>query len=217
MRELNWYCSDVQVRGAYPAYAKSIWKKYNCTLVTEPGDDAILAEGRVDFYTFSYYMSSAQSADPAQKTGEGNLVGGLKNPYLKASDWGWQIDPKGLRYTLNELYDRYEIPLMVVENGLGAYDKIEEDGTINDGYRIDYLREHIKEMKLAVEDGVDLMGYTPWGCIDLVSASTGEMAKRYGFIFVEKYDDGTGSLARRKKRSFDWYKKVIASNGEDLD
>ena len=217
MRELNWYCSDVQVRGAYPAYAKSIWKKYNCTLVTEPGDDAILAEGRVDFYTFSYYMSSAQSADPAQKTGEGNLVGGLKNPYLKASDWGWQIDPKGLRYTLNELYDRYEIPLMVVENGLGAYDKIEEDGTINDGYRIDYLREHIKEMKLAVEDGVDLMGYTPWGCIDLVSASTGEMAKRYGFIFVEKYDDGTGSLARRKKKSFDWYKKVIASNGDDLD
>jgi 6-phospho-beta-glucosidase len=184
--------------------------------VTEPGDDAILAEGKVDFYTFSYYMSSAQSADPAQKAGEGNLVGGLKNPYLKASDWGWQIDPKGLRFTLNELYDRYEIPLMVVENGLGAYDKIEEDGSINDDYRIDYLRLHIEEMKKAVEDGVDLMGYTPWGCIDLVSASTGEMAKRYGFIYVEKYDDGTGTLNRRKKKSFDWYKKVIATNGDDL-
>jgi 6-phospho-beta-glucosidase len=161
-------------------------------------------------------MSSTQSADPAQKKGEGNLVGGLSNPYLKASDWGWQIDPKGLRYTLNELYDRYQIPLMVVENGLGAFDKIEEDGTINDSYRIDYLRQHIEQMIGAVEDGVDLMGYTPWGCIDLVSASTGEMAKRYGFIYVEKYDDGTGTLARRKKASFDWYKKVIASNGEDL-
>ena len=146
----------------------------------------------------------------------GNIVGGLSNPYLKASDWGWQIDPKGLRYTLNELYDRYQIPLMVVENGLGAFDKIEEDGTINDSYRIDYLRQHIEQMIGAVEDGVDLMGYTPWGCIDLVSASTGEMAKRYGFIYVEKYDDGTGTLARRKKASFDWYKKVIASNGEDL-
>ena len=216
MREMNWYCSDVQIRGAYPAYAKKIWKKYNCELVTEPGDEEILREGKVDFYTFSYYMSSTQSADPAQKKGEGNLVGGLSNPYLKASDWGWQIDPKGLRYTLNELYDRYQIPLMVVENGLGAFDKIEEDGTINDSYRIDYLRQHIEQMIGAVEDGVDLMGYTPWGCIDLVSASTGEMAKRYGFIYVEKYDDGTGTLARRKKASFDWYKKVIASNGEDL-
>ena len=216
MREMNWYCSDVQVRGAYPAYAKKIWKKYNCELVTEPGDEEILREGKVDFYTFSYYMSSTQSADPAQKKGEGNLVGGLSNPYLKASDWGWQIDPKGLRYTLNELYDRYQIPLMVVENGLGAFDKIEEDGTINDSYRIDYLRQHIEQMIGAVEDGVDLMGYTPWGCIELVSASTGEMAKRYGFIYVEKYDDGTGTLARRKKASFDWYKKVIASNGEDL-
>ena len=106
--------------------------------------------------------------------------------------------------------------VMVVENGLGAYDKLEEDGSIQDDYRIDYLRDHIKEMKEAVKDGVDLMGYTPWGCIDLVSASTGEMAKRYGFIYVEKYDDGTGTLARRKKKSFDWYKEVIASNGENL-
>ena len=144
-------------------------------------------------------------------------MGGLKNPYLKASDWGWQIDPKGLRYTLNEIYARYQIPVMVVENGLGAYDKPEEDGSINDDYRIDYLRQHIAEMREAVKDGVDLMGYTPWGCIDLVSASTGEYAKRYGFIYVERYDDGTGDFSRRKKKSFDWYKKVIASNGEDLD
>ena len=147
---------------------------------------------------------------------DGNIIAGFKNPYLPSSDWGWQIDPQGLRYTLNEIYDRYRIPLMVVENGLGARDEIEPDGSINDDYRIDYLRQHIEQMIEAVKDGVDLMGYTPWGCIDLVSASTGEMAKRYGFIYVEKYDDGTGSLARRKKKSFDWYKKVIATNGEDL-
>ena len=127
------------------------------------------------------------------------------------------IDPKGLRYSLNELYDRYQIPLMVVENGLGAKDTSEEDGSIRDDYRIDYLRQHIQQMGEAVKDGVDLMGYTPWGCIDLVSASTGEYAKRYGFIYVERYDDGTGDFSRRKKKSFDWYKKVIASNGEDLD
>ena len=140
----------------------------------------------------------------------------MPNPYLKASEWGWQIDPKGLRYSLNELYDRYQIPLMVVENGLGAKDVIEEDGSINDDYRIDYLRQHIEQMAEAVKDGVDLMGYTPWGCIDLVSASTGEYAKRYGFIYVERYDDGTGDFSRRTKKSFDWYKKVIATNGEDL-
>lgn len=137
---------------------------------------------------------------------DGNLIAGLKNPYLKASDWGWQIDPQGLHYSLNEIYDRYQIPVMVVENGLGAYDKLEEDGSIQDDYRIDYLRDHIKEMKEAVKDGVDLMGYTPWGCIDLVSAPP-EKAKRYGFIYVEKYDDGTGTLARRKKKPSTGIKK----------
>ena len=215
MRDMNWYCSDVMVRGEYPAYSKSIWEKKGVSLKIEDGDLDILKEGTVDFYTFSYYMSNCVSTEQGAET-SGNLSGGLKNPYLKASDWGWQIDPEGLRYTLNEIYDRYRIPLMVVENGLGAYDKIEEDGTIDDGYRIDYLREHIAQMREAVRDGVDLMGYTPWGCIDLVSASTGEMAKRYGFIFVEKYDDGTGTLARRRKKSFDWYKNVIATNGEVL-
>ena len=148
---------------------------------------------------------------------DGNVVKSVKNPYLKTSDWGWQIDPLGLRITLNALYDRYQKPLFIVENGLGAKDKIEEDGTIQDDYRIDYLREHIKAMKDAIEDGVDLMGYTTWGCIDLVAASTGEMSKRYGFIYVDKDDQGNGTLERRKKKSFDWYKKVIESNGEVLD
>ncbi len=146
------------------------------------------------------------------------MMKGTINPYLKSSDWGWQIDPVGFRITLNEIYDRYQKPLFVVENGLGAYDKVEEDGSINDVYRIDYLRQHIKEMKKAVEiDGVDLLGYTTWAPIDLVSASTGEMSKRYGFIYVDKDDYGNGTLKRSKKKSFDWYKKVIATNGEDLD
>ena len=216
MRRMNWYCSDVQVRGEYPSYARRLWEENGVKIKIESGDPEILKEGTVDFYTFSYYMSNCTSADPEIDQSSGNIAGGAKNPYLPASEWGWQIDPQGLRYTLNEIYDRYRIPLMVVENGLGARDEIEPDGSINDDYRIDYLRQHIEQMIEAVRDGVDLMGYTPWGCIDLVSASTGEMAKRYGFIFVEKYDDGTGSLARRKKKSFDWYKKVIATNGEDL-
>ncbi len=217
MQMMNWFCSDVQVRGMYPYYADRFFEEHGIQVKMEPEDAGLLREGTVDFYTFSYYMSNCVSTDSANAQSSGNVMGGVKNPYLKASDWGWQIDPKGLRYTLNELYGRYQIPLMVVENGLGAYDKLEEDGSIHDDYRIDYMREHIRQMKEAVKDGVDLMGYTPWGCIDLVSASTGEMAKRYGFIYVDKYDDGTGDLSRRKKDSFYWYKKVIESNGEDLD
>ena len=216
MRSMNWYCSDVQVRGYYPSYAKSIWKELGITLEMLPGDEQILRDGTVDFYTFSYYMSTCATVSPDAEQVGGNLSMGHKNPYLKTSDWGWQIDPKGLRYSLNEIYDRYQIPLMVVENGLGAKDEKSEDGCIHDSYRIDYLRQHIEQMALAVQDGVDLMGYTPWGCIDLVSASTGEMAKRYGFIYVNKFDDGTGDLTREKKDSFFWYKKVIANNGADL-
>lgn len=215
MRLMNWYCGDVQVRGAYPAFAERIWEENGINIKMEEGDLDILLRGKVDFYTFSYYMSNCVSEDPNAEQTSGNITNGLKNPYLKASDWGWQIDPKGLRYTLNEIYDRYQIPLMVVENGLGAYDEV-VDGKIHDTYRIDYLKQHIEQMKEAVADGVDLMGYTPWGCIDLVSASTGEMAKRYGFIYVNKFDDGTGDLSRMKKDSFDWYKKVIATNGEEL-
>ena len=145
------------------------------------------------------------------------MFASAKNPYLTCSQWGWPIDPMGLRITLNALYDRYQKPLFIVENGLGAVDKPEKDGSIEDDYRIDYLRRHIEAMKDAVEtDGVDLMGYTPWGCIDLISASTGEMKKRYGFIYVDKDDTGAGTLNRMKKDSFYWYQKVIATNGEDL-
>ena len=215
-RRYNYYCTDVQARGAYPAYAKRMLKGLGVKLEVQPEDAEILKNGTVDFITFSYYMSSCQTAKD-MKGGEGNILGGVPNPNLPASDWGWQIDPKGLRYALNDLYDRYGLPLMVVENGLGAKDEIEADGSINDDYRIDYLRQHIEQMKEAVEDGVDLMGYTPWGCIDLVSASTGEYAKRYGMIYVRRYDDGTGDFARLKKKSFYWYQKVIATNGEDLD
>ncbi len=216
-RVMNYFCSDVQCRGYYPTYMNRYFREHGITVEKEPGDDEILRNGTVDFYTFSYYMSSCQTADPDKQAGAGNIISGVPNPYLKASEWGWQIDPKGLRYSLNEIYDRYQMPLMVVENGLGAKDVIEADGSINDDYRIDYLRQHIQQMGEAVADGVELMGYTPWGCIDLVSASTGEYAKRYGFIYVERYDDGTGDFSRRRKKSFDWYKKVIATNGEDLD
>lgn len=212
-RVLNWFCSDVQVRGEYPSYMNHYFKEHYIDLKISDEDKKVLKEGTVDFYTCSYYMSSCITTHDDDETVEGNLVGGVKNPYLEASAWGWQIDPDGLRYSLNEIYDRYQIPIMVVENGLGAYDTRSDDGRIHDSYRIDYLRSHIEAMENAVEDGVDLIGYTPWGCIDLVSASTGEMAKRYGFIYVNKFDDGTGDYSRERKDSFNWYKKVIASNG----
>ena len=214
---MNYFCSDVQCRGYYPTYMKRYFKENNIEVTMEPGDEEILKAGPVDFYTFSYYMSVCQTADPTKGAGEGNILGGVANPYLKASDWGWQIDPKGLRYSLNEIYDRYQIPVMVVENGLGAYDEIEADGSINDDYRIDYLRSHIEQMHEAILDGVDLIGYTPWGCIDLVAASTGEMIKRYGFVYVDVDNLGNGTYNRYKKDSFYWYKKVIASNGRKLD
>ncbi|MGG7173461.1 glycoside hydrolase family 1 protein [Clostridium neonatale] len=212
----NDLCGDVQVRGEYPFFAKRYFEENNIVLDITEEDKKILKEGTVDYYTFSYYMSNCESASGDEDKTSGNLLGGIKNPYLEASDWGWQIDPKGLRYTLNELYGRYNIPLMVVENGLGAFDKVEEDGSINDDYRIEYLKDHIIQMKEAVKDGVDLIGYTPWGCIDLVSASTGEMEKRYGFIYVDKDNAGEGTLDRKKKKSFEWYKNVIKTNGEEL-
>ena len=212
-----WFCSDVQVKGEYPFYAKSYFEKNNIHFTVEDGDLDLLRRGTVDLYTFSYYMSNCITTHKDTFETAGNLSGGFKNPYLDTSEWGWQIDPKGLRWTLRAIYDRYGIPMMVVENGLGAKDQKGEDGIVHDTYRINYLREHIRQMGLAIEDGVDLIGYTPWGCIDLVSASTGEMAKRYGFIYVNKFDDGTGDLSREKKESFYWYKRVIASNGECLD
>ena len=214
----NFFFIDVQSRGEYPPYALKFFEREGYEIGITEEDEKILAENPVDFISFSYYSSRLTSAEP-EKYGQtsGNAFATLKNPYLKASDWGWQIDPLGLRITLNELYDRYQKPLFIVENGLGAVDTPDENGVIDDQYRIDYLRAHIQAMKDAVEiDGVDLMGYTPWGCIDLVSASTGEMKKRYGFIYVDKDNEGKGTLKRSKKASFDWYKKVIASNGEEL-
>ena len=208
---------DVQARGYYPNYALKMFEREGINIGITTEDKEILKNNPVDFISFSYYQSRCASANPKMGMTDGNVVKSVKNPYLKASDWGWQVDPVGLRTVLNKIYARYNIPLMVVENGFGAFDVKEEDGSCHDPYRIDYLREHIKEMKKAVEeDGVDLMGYTPWGCIDLVSASTGEYAKRYGFIYVERYDDGTGDFSRREKKSFNWYKKVIETNGEDL-
>ena len=213
---INFFCGDVQVRGKYPGYIQRYFEENGITIRMEERDLEDIQKGVVDFYTFSYYMTTCVSADENKEKMGGNFMGGVKNPYLETSAWGWQIDPKGLRYNLNVLYDRYQIPIMIVENGLGAYDQPEEDGCIHDTYRIEYMKKHIEQMKEAVKDGVDLIGYTPWGCVDLISASTGEMAKRYGMIYVDKYDDGTGTLARRKKDSFYWYQKVIASNGEDL-
>ena len=212
---MNWYCSDVQVRGAYPYYAKRYWRENGIELDIHEGDLQDIADGKVDFYTFSYYMSGTVGTHDVEMM-QGNMAMGGKNPYLEATDWGWQIDPTGLRVALNEIYARYEIPLMVVENGMGAFDTVEEDGSIHDPYRIDYLKRHVRAMGEAVDDGVDLIGYTWWGPIDLVSAGTGEMRKRYGFIYVDKNDDGTGTMARYKKDSFAWYKKVIASNGADI-
>lgn len=212
----NLFFIDVQSRGYYPSYAKRVFKEKNITLDIREGDLDILKENTVDFISFSYYQSRCASANTNAESTEANVVKSVKNPYLKSSDWGWQIDPLGLRITLNYLYDRYQKPLFIVENGLGAKDVVEPDGSINDDYRIDYYREHILAMADAIEDGVELMGYTTWGCIDLVAASTGEMSKRYGFIYVDKDDQGNGTLARSKKKSFYWYKKVIASNGEDL-
>ncbi|HFR4576823.1 6-phospho-beta-glucosidase [Streptococcus suis] len=216
----NLFYSDVQVRGAYPRYMKRFFKENNIQVQFEPGDEAILKQYPVDFMSFSYYMTSVtrhpNNLTPEQKSTAGNLILGEANPYLEASDWGWQIDPVGLRITLNKLYDRYQVPLFIVENGLGALDKVEEDGSIQDGYRISYLEKHIQQMYEAIEDGVELMGYTPWGCIDLVSASTSEMSKRYGFIYVDADDQGNGSFDRSRKASFYWYKDVIASNGANV-
>lgn len=214
--QLNLFFTDVQARGEYPGYMDRYFNENNITIHKERGDDEILKAYPVDFISFSYYMSSTISSNPSEDQVSGNFMGGIKNTYLETSDWGWQIDPIGLRWTLNDFYDRYQLPLFIVENGLGAYDKVEEDGSIHDDYRIDYLQKHIEQMKEAVLDGVDLMGYTSWGAIDLVSASTSEMSKRYGYVYVDQDDEGKGTLERSRKDSFFWYKKVIETNGMDL-
>ena len=212
----NLFFIDVQVRGHYPSYAGRMFEEKKVSLKIEDGDLEALRH-TVDFISFSYYASRCVSADMENKTAnDGNVVRSVKNPWLQTSQWGWAIDPLGLRTTMNQLYDRYQKPLFIVENGLGSKDEIAEDGTIQDDYRIDYLKQHIGAMKEAMEDGVELMGYIVWSCIDLVSASTGEMSKRYGFVYVDRDDEGKGSLQRRKKKSFYWYQKVIKDNGEYL-
>lgn len=218
----HYFFSDVQARGAYPAYMKRYFARQGIQISMAPEDEETLRAGKVDFISFSYYMTVVTSSDNAAMTPSegdmlGNLLGEKLNPYLTASDWGWQIDPEGLRISLNSLYDRYQIPLFVVENGLGAADEVEADGSIQDDYRIDYLRRHIIEMKKAIVlDGVEVLGYTTWSAFDLISAGTGEMKKRYGFIYVDKDNEGKGTLARSRKKSFFWYKKVIETNGELL-
>ncbi len=212
--------TEIHVRGEYPGYMKRYMKEHGIHIKWEPGDEEILKH-TVDFISFSYYVSVCATADPDKNIrGEGNLLGGVPNPTLKASEWGWQIDPKGIRYVLNKFWDTYRKPLFIVENGLGAVDELilGEDGqpTVQDDYRIAYMRDHLLQVEEAIKDGVNVLGYTSWGCIDLVSASTAELKKRYGFIYVDRNDDGSGTLNRYKKKSFDWYKKVIETNGESL-
>ena len=216
----RFFFSDVQCRGHYPAYALKMFERKGFNINITDEDKQALSEGTVDYIGFSYYMSNtvdSQSIRDVSTTTDGSSKHSVKNPYIKETDWGWAIDPEGLRYVLNQFYERYELPMFIVENGFGAIDKKEEDGSCHDPYRIEYLKSHIEQMKIAVEeDGVDLMGYTPWGCIDCISFTTGEMKKRYGFIYVDRDNEGNGTLERSKKDSYEWYKKVIASNGEVL-
>ncbi|WP_150274667.1 glycoside hydrolase family 1 protein [Paenibacillus tepidiphilus] len=216
--QLNLLHTDVQVRGEYPAFIGRYFKENGIELATEPGDEQILRENTVDFISFSYYTSLVSTTEPEKYgvTG-GNLFSTVKNPNLERTEWGWQLDPIGLRTVLKEMYDRYRVPLFIVENGLGAKDTPEADGTINDDYRIDYFRKHLTQVKEAIMDGVEVMGYTSWGAIDIISASTSEMSKRYGVIYVDQDDHGKGTLNRFRKKSFYWYQKLIRSNGEDME
>lgn len=213
----NHFYSDVQVRGEYPKHIKNEWERKGILVQFEPDDEEILKKNVVDYVAFSYYMSRISSIDENGKEKvSGNLSSSIKNPYLKTTEWDWQIDPIGLCTSLIDLYDRYQRPLFIVENGLGYNDKIDEDGCIQDDYRITYFKEHILAIARAIEQGVEVMGYTPWGCIDMVSMSTCQMSKRYGFIYVDVDDDGNGTYQRRRKKSFYWYKRVIESNGAIL-
>ena len=218
---LRFFFPDVQVRGYYPGYALKMFERQGYHIPWEEGDAEILKAGTVDYIGFSYYMSAVVKHDAEEKV-ETNIVNhslpnAVRNPYIDESDWGWAIDPVGLRYTLNTLYNRYQLPLFIVENGFGAIDKLETDGTVHDDARIAYLRAHITSIMNAVnEDGVDVIGYTPWGIIDIVSFTTGEMKKRYGMIYVDRDNEGHGTLQRTKKKSFHWYQGVIASNGQTL-
>ncbi|GFP77202.1 glycoside hydrolase family 1 protein [Clostridium fungisolvens] len=213
----NYFYADVQVFGEYPKFIKNQWDKKGINVKFESGDEEILKLYTVDFVSFSYYMSFVSSIDAERKEKvNGNIATGVKNPYLDVTEWNWQVDPMGLHYSLIDMYDRYRKPLFIVENGLGSRDKLEEDGSIQDDYRIEYFRQHIQAIADAIEDGVEVMGYTPWGCLDLVSMSTCQISKRYGFIYVDADDLGYGTYNRIKKKSFYWYKNVIETNGVEL-
>lgn len=220
MESVMYYSGDVMVRGAYPAYSKRIWDELGITVDITDEDKKELKEGKVDIYTFSYYSTSCVTTHEGADMGSGNFSMGAKNPYVKYSDWDWAMDPDGLRYILSELYTRYQVPIIVTENGLGQDDVVEADGSIHDDYRIEHLRETIKEIEIGIEECADIMGYCPWSAVDLVSTREG-ITKRYGFIYVDRDEDDekakTAEMKRYRKDSFYWYKKVIASNGEDLD
>ncbi|MGG4129438.1 6-phospho-beta-glucosidase [Paenibacillus illinoisensis] len=211
----SFFFIDVQSKGAYPGYTKRFFRENGIHIEMQPEDAELLKQNTVDYIGFSYYASRCTSSDPdiLKDSTEGNVFGSVKNPYLDASEWGWTIDPKGLRITCNQLHDRYGKPLFIVENGLGATDVLLDNDTVEDDYRIDYLNRHFAEMAEAIQDGVEIIGYTSWGPIDLVSAGTGEMKKRYGYIYVDRNNDGTGSLRRVRKKSFHWYKDIIATHG----
>ncbi|MFD1885540.1 glycoside hydrolase family 1 protein [Paenibacillus wenxiniae] len=216
----NYFFGDVHVRGRYPGYMKRYFREHGIEIKMEAGDEETLLH-TVDFISFSYYVSICETADPSKKqAGHGNLFSGVPNPHLQASEWGWQIDPQGLRYVLNMFYDRYQKPLFIVENGLGAVDELvtgpDGEKTVEDDYRIQYLNDHLVQVAEAVEDGVEVMGFTSWGCIDVVSASSAQLKKRYGYIYVDRHDDGSGTLDRYRKKSFHWYKDVISTNGRSL-
>lgn len=213
----NMFCSDVMIRGEYPGYALRYINDNNIKIEIKEEDLNIIKRGTVDFYSCSYYMSNCIGEDKSSDKSSGNLISGLKNPYLKASEWGWQIDEKGLRWVLNNVYDRYRVPIMIVENGLGARDEVEIDGSINDDYRIEYLKKHIEQLKEALKDGVNVIGYLPWSAIDLIALSTGSIEKRYGFIYVDINNEGKGTFKRIPKKSFYWYKNVIKENGMFID
>ncbi len=214
--DINLFYSDVQVRGVYPGIIRRYLNEQEIRVEMEEEDDEILLEGTVDFVAFSYYMSHLSKDTPDADARTGHFVGTEKNPYLKLTEWGWPIDPVGLRISLNQMWDRYQIPLFPVENGLGANDVLEEDGHVHDQYRIDYLDSHLVQIHEAIKDGVEVMGYTWWGPIDLISCGTSQMSKRYGFIYVDQDNYGGGSLARIKKDSFDRYGEIIRSNGAAL-
>lgn len=211
----NYYCLDVQARGSYPYWAQRYWRDHGINLEVQSEDIDVLKEGTVDFISFSYYRSDCSSGDSHEA--KGGVEFGITNPEIEATEWGWGIDPAGLRWLLNEFYSRYHLPMMIVENGIGQTEELTAEGTVHDIARIDYLRAHIQAIAQALEDGVEVIGYTPWSAIDIVSAGTGEMKKRYGFIYVDADDQGAGTYNRYRKDSYYWYKKVIASNGLDIE